>query len=79
MDWSLSFWVSPLSCFKGVLSFACQIKLSCNTGPPFKIFAVERQNQGNYTLPQQDSATDNLYTIEMVLKGGSSDQSIIII
>ena len=26
--------------------------LSCNTGPSFQIFATERQNRGNYTLPR---------------------------
>ena len=30
MDWGFSFGVSPPSHFKGVLTFACQIKLSCN-------------------------------------------------
>ena len=29
-----------------------QIKLSCNSGTPFQIFAMARQNRGNYTLPQ---------------------------
>jgi len=28
------FWVSPPSCLENVFSFACQTKLSCNTGPP---------------------------------------------
>ena len=29
-----------------------ELETSCNTGPPFQIFAAARQNQGNYTLPQ---------------------------
>ena len=29
-----------------------RIKLSCNSGTPFQIFAMARQNRGNYTLPQ---------------------------
>ena len=30
MDWGLSFWISRPSCLKSELSFACQVKLSCN-------------------------------------------------
>ena len=45
-------WVSPPSHPEDVFSSACQIKRSCNTGPPFQILAAARQNQGNYTLPR---------------------------
>ena len=39
-----------LSCLEDV--FACQIKLSCDTGPSVASkFAVVRQNGGNYNLP----------------------------
>ena len=30
-------WVGPPSCLEDVFSFACQIKVHCNTGPPFKL------------------------------------------
>ena len=36
----------------GCIFLACQITPSCNTGPLLQIFAAERQNQRNYTLPQ---------------------------
>ena len=47
----------PPLCLEDVFSFACQIKRSCNRAItlvvlPYQIFAVVRQNQGNYTLPQ---------------------------
>ena len=51
------FWFSLPSCLKDVFSFACQIKLSCNTEnvtlvcPLLQTFAAVRQNQGNYKLP----------------------------
>ena len=46
------FWVCLLSRPEDVFSFACQIKLSCNTGLPIASnFAAVRQNRGNYTLP----------------------------
>ena len=43
--------LGPPALSPDVFSFACQIKLSCNTGLPFQIFAAVRQNAGNYTLP----------------------------
>ena len=48
---SLSFGVGPPSHFEEILSFACQVKLSCNIGLPFQIFAAVRHTRGNYTLP----------------------------
>ena len=37
-NWALLFfWVGLSSCLEDVFSFACQIKLSCNTGPLFKL------------------------------------------
>ena len=42
-----TWWVYyPLFC-----EYKFELKPSCNTGPPFQIFAAVRQNQGNYTLP----------------------------
>ena len=53
---SLSFGVGPPSHFEEILSFACQVKLSCNIGLPFQIFAAVRHNRGNYTLPSPPPA-----------------------
>ena len=44
------------SCLEDVFSFACQIKVSCNTGLSIasnSLLAVARQNRGNDALPWQ--------------------------
>ena len=48
------FWVGPPSSLQDVFSFACQIKLSCNTGPSVPSnFWCSETDQGNYKLPWQ--------------------------
>ena len=47
------FWVGPLSRHEGVFSFACQIKLSCNTDPSVtsNFCCVETKPGKLHTLP----------------------------
>ena len=49
MDWGLSCRSGPPTHLRDGLSLPSKI-LSCDTGPPFQIFVVVRQNWGNYTL-----------------------------
>ena len=57
-------WGGLSSCLEGILSCLPNKTLSCNqavnTCSPFQIFVVERQNQGNYTLSQQDQNSGEL-------------------